>query len=210
MFPIMPWDVLPGYTWCVGYAELARSSAESVKGSAKRTLRRKELWSTWDKNSCPRGLIMGAPRVLDSHGSFNFMLVFSIPGAAAQLQETPPPFPSPEAAPQPRLLRGAEREQPELAGAKAVLLCPRAAFAGPPLPSAYMCPPHHTKGEIIVIKNKSSSLSIDCTYWPLLPSSQMHLQHAQKPSACLFSHCCSAWSRDKCIPCYSLPLQKHL
>lgn len=62
--------------------KLVCSFAQTVKGRAKCRLRRKELWSTWHHNSYRRGLIMGAPSVLECHGSFNLMLVFSIPGAA--------------------------------------------------------------------------------------------------------------------------------
>lgn len=64
---------------------------------------------------------------------------------------------------------------------KVITLCPRAAC------SAYECPRVMLTEQLLQFKNKSSSLPIVCTYWPLLPSSQTHLWYSQKPSACLFS-----------------------
>lgn len=117
-----------------------RSCAETVKGRAKRTLGKKELGSAWDHHCYHRGPIMGAPSVLESHGSLNLMLVFSIPGAALA---------RPNAISQPRgCASGMAPAREEHQGSPALS---KDSTWEQPFPSAYTCP--HT-----VLREQLSSL----------------------------------------------------
>lgn len=201
MCPIMSWDVLPGYERCVGYGKRVCCFAETVKGSAKHRRRKsnRRVYGVTIPTARARSWV---PRV-----SWNptHALFLHPRGCCSALGDTtaisqplwPPARGLPEAY---RRHRSLPRRSRSLRGQ-------RLQTAVPP---RVRVPPRHAEGAIVIIKNKSSSLSIVCTYWSLLPSSQTHLQYSQKPSACLFSLCCLAWSRDKCIPCYSLPLRRHL
>lgn len=213
MCPIMSWDVLPGYKRCVGYGKQAPVLlCRDRKRQRKVQTEKEQLESTGGDYPYCRGPIPGATAIPERPRRSNPTLLFSILGAAAPLAATQLPFHSPPTSalgPQPpaRGLPGADRPhrpppRPPRSGQGQHL---RSAIA-----LRVWAPPRHVKGAIVIIKNKTSCLLIVCTYWPLLPSSQTHLQYSQKPWASLFSLCCLAWSRDKCIPCYSLPLRRHL
>ena len=211
MCPIMSWDVLPGYKRCVGYGKLMCYFAETVKGSTKYRLRKSNYrvygviiptlraWSwvppvSWSPTAALTSRYF-SPSLGLLLSSRRHHCRFTAPAAA--------PHPQPPA----RGLLEAYRRHRPLPRRSCSVQGQRLQSA---IPLCIWVPPHHAKGAIIIIKNKSSSLSIVCTYWPLLPSSQTHLQYSQKPWACLFSLCCLAWSRDKYIPCYPLPLWTHL